>query len=478
MAKKKKKKTAKTYDDVSAYPVKSFFVEMLTRDITLSDAMLDLLDNCVDGILRQNNGHMGRNHPYEGFYADIRYDSNEFHIHDNCGGIPWNLHSYAFRMGRSVSERDDEMPTVGVYGIGMKRAIFKIGRHALLQTQNGDDAYDVEITPDWLAKEDEWTIPVKASSSPMSEDGTSLMIESLHDGVSSLFGEDKTSFDKDFKKKVATHYAFIISKGFEVKVNGQSIEPRPTELRFDESESKDSIRPFVYEDSIDGVDVFLAVGFTHPIPSEEDVSEEQETRHYSSMDAGWTIICNDRAVVYCDRSELTGWGEAGVPKYHTQFIAITGIVEFRSNDASKLPTTTTKRGIDASSRLYLQVKNKMREGLSIFTHFTNKWKGRELAEQAQDQIRKTSSKSLGELKTAASDERFTMQKVRGSDTARQYKPKLPMPPESGSKTRRISFLRKQEEVEAVAQHLLGDSDARPSDVGAKCFDEILDRAKK
>ena len=40
------------YEAVSAAPVKSFFVYMLTRDIRLEDAILDLLDNCVDGILR------------------------------------------------------------------------------------------------------------------------------------------------------------------------------------------------------------------------------------------------------------------------------------------------------------------------------------------------------------------------------------------------------------------------------------------
>ena len=40
------------YEPVEAKPVKSFFVEMLTRDIDLVDAILDLLDNCVDGILR------------------------------------------------------------------------------------------------------------------------------------------------------------------------------------------------------------------------------------------------------------------------------------------------------------------------------------------------------------------------------------------------------------------------------------------
>ena len=38
------------YETVDATPVKSFFVDMLTRDIELVDAILDLLDNCVDGI--------------------------------------------------------------------------------------------------------------------------------------------------------------------------------------------------------------------------------------------------------------------------------------------------------------------------------------------------------------------------------------------------------------------------------------------
>ena len=37
---------------MNASPVKSLFVSMLTRDIQLEDAILDLLDNCVDGILR------------------------------------------------------------------------------------------------------------------------------------------------------------------------------------------------------------------------------------------------------------------------------------------------------------------------------------------------------------------------------------------------------------------------------------------
>ena len=36
-------------------PTKEFFVGMLTRDIELSDAILDLLDNCLDGVVRQES---------------------------------------------------------------------------------------------------------------------------------------------------------------------------------------------------------------------------------------------------------------------------------------------------------------------------------------------------------------------------------------------------------------------------------------
>ena len=40
-------------DKANGTPTKDFFVDMLTRDIDLNDAILDLLDNCLDGAIRQ-----------------------------------------------------------------------------------------------------------------------------------------------------------------------------------------------------------------------------------------------------------------------------------------------------------------------------------------------------------------------------------------------------------------------------------------
>jgi hypothetical protein len=265
-----------------------------------------------------------------------------------------------------------------------------------------------------------------------------------------------------------------------VSINGDSVKPRPTRLVFNKKlrgPNKPGIQPFMFKTRTkEGVEVFLTVGFTRPIPSEDEAASEQEEKKYSSLEAGWTILCNDRAVLYCDRTELTGWGEAGVPRYHNQFIAISGIVEFNADDASKLPTTTTKRGIDASSALYLQVKNKMREGMRIFTDYTNKWKGR--ADESRKQI-EASGKPLSfeEIKAESARLSFVSTK-RSVPQGEQYKPTLPLPRRLEPRKRRISFLKDLEEVGTVAQYVFEDADKDASIVGEKCFDLIFREASK
>ena len=70
---------------INAYPTKELFIEMLTKDITLRDAIGDLLDNSVDGALR-----LREDDSYEGLWVKIELNAKDghFQITDNCGGIP------------------------------------------------------------------------------------------------------------------------------------------------------------------------------------------------------------------------------------------------------------------------------------------------------------------------------------------------------------------------------------------------------
>ena len=244
---------------------------------------------------------------------------------------------------------------------------------------------------------------------------------------------------------------------------------------FDNTGSTDGvISPYIFEAEEAGVDVFLCVGFIGSIPSPEEINAEQEKKQFSSMNAGWTIICNDRAVVYHDRTELTGWGDVDVPRYHTQFIAIAGIVEFKSNDAIDLPTTTTKRGIDASASLYLQVRRRMIEGMQVFINYTNKWKGR-----AQESRQHTEGKRLCTLDELKKEfQNLKPSSVSKGLAGKQFKPKLPLPKPEQSSKRRISYSKDLDDIEAVQNYLFGEENVKPSQVGEKCFDLMLEEAER
>ena len=113
-----------------ANPTKAFFVKMITRDITLEDCIFDLIDNSIDGAWEQKGGQpmrLGDNIKLTEYRISIEVKSDRFSIHDNCGGISLDdAVEYAFTFGRQEKALTENY-SIGVYGIGMKRAIFKNG---------------------------------------------------------------------------------------------------------------------------------------------------------------------------------------------------------------------------------------------------------------------------------------------------------------------------------------------------------------
>ena len=461
---------------VSASPTKRFFVDMLTRDIELEDAILDLLDNCVDGILRSEKEKLKADNPYSGFWAKIFFNEKKFQIADNCGGIPLKLaENYAFMLGRPKDEGDSDIPTVGMYGIGMKRAIFKMGRSSRVVSQTNTEAFEVTISPKWLSDDHDWDLPLKFVGQPMSANGTVIDVENLREGISNIFSRDGTSsFQNNLTTMIGHHYRFIINKGFKVYVNNEEVKAKPLKLLWsdDSGPPTQRITPFLYKSDINGVAIRLAIGFYTPMISPDELDEEEISRR-SKDDAGWTIICNDRVVVYNDKTRLTGWGEAGVPSYHSQFIGISGVVYFQCNDAWKLPVTTTKRGVDTSSELYLYIKEFMREGLKKFTSYTNTWKPDPVNERKIS--RNAASVSIDHILSIKPDSRWT--NVRNKKNELKLNIPLAVPIDANPK-RQIRFSRHLGEIEMVSEYLFEDTTVSPAEVGEKCFEFVLKKAQK
>jgi hypothetical protein len=464
---------------VEAGPTKRFFVTMLTRDIGLEDAILDLLDNCIDGILRERRGKPATPAPYKGYWAKIVATPTKFEIWDNCGGIPLEVaRKSAFMLGRPDIEKDTDIATVGMYGIGMKRAIFKMGRASTVTSEHADAAYRVEITPSWLEDDGNWRLPLQTNVRGFARDGTKIVVTDLYEAIAHQFSSDRSEFLGTLRKEISRLFALIMEKGFEVFLNDEKI--KPVELLLlappkDIGTDKGVIRPYVFQGEIDRVNVSMVVGFYRPLATEAEINAEQEQPR-SKDEAGWTIICNDRIVLHADKSGVTGWGTADVPRYHNQFIAISGVVTFTSNVSFALPLNTTKRGIDISSSVYLFVLDYMREGVKKFTDFTNKWKTRtEETNAAFAQLERKRPQDIAKLVT---DSAWTaIRKAADRGTAKRYLPDLPVP-EDKERNRRISFSRPDADVKKVAKALFDDTSVPPSEVGARCFDDFLSKGKK
>jgi len=134
-----------------AFPRKRFFVEMFTRDIALEDCILDLVDNSVDALIRTRDIDLEEEIVSEKRFPkpaaiDVSITPKMIAVTDDCGGIPLDhaLHE-VFNFGHSkegVSELTER--GLGAYGIGLKRALFKMGRSFRVDSVHNGRGFRVE----------------------------------------------------------------------------------------------------------------------------------------------------------------------------------------------------------------------------------------------------------------------------------------------------------------------------------------------
>ena len=335
--------STQSYGTVDASPTKEFFVDMLTRDVRLSMAILDLIDNCIDGALRTRG-----NTSLEGLEVRIAFDRDQFTIKDNCGGIPLDIAKrYAFRFGRP-SDAPSIDNSVGRFGVGMKRALFKLGRLFEVATTTTEESYRITIdVEDWLARE-EWEFAIvgmEIPSVPISEvdTGTDITVMALSNEAVRWFSQPYN--ETNLKDEISSRHQHHIDNGLAISLNGIAIPPSQLEFLV---AGQPILRPAYRKYELDGVHVRIVAGVGK--------SEPQE--------AGWYVYCNGRMVgrmvLNADRTRTTGWGEPGMmPRFHNQYARFRGATFFDSEDPKLLPWNTTKDGVDEGLPVYSDAFGKM-----------------------------------------------------------------------------------------------------------------------
>ncbi|MEW6444243.1 MAG: ATP-binding protein [bacterium] len=334
---------------------------MFTRDIKLVDCILDLIDNSIDGLIRvrkvplstisgsifkRSSGDKKREGDLPAI--DLEFDETRFEIRDNCGGIDYDFATKdAFNFGPS-SRQSKKYRYLGAYGVGMKRALFKLGDHFEIQSATTENGFRVELdVAEWIARDDtleDWKIPIKKTNpaKAASRAGTSISITRLHKEVGMRFGD--TTLHNDLEKAVSRTYAFFLDKYVRVRINGVPVKPfslpvgRP-------AGGKASFEKL----NLDGVRVTI-------ISTLASYADNERPKRENS---GWYIVCNGRTVLGADTSDVSGWGVPPMPQWVSKYTSFVGFVFFESEDPLLLPWTTTKRNLNEESMIYQRVKNRM-----------------------------------------------------------------------------------------------------------------------
>lgn len=363
----------------AANPTKAFFVRMITRDITLEDCIFDLIDNSIDGAWELAGGQamsLGDDTDLSPYRIKIHIEPDRFEISDNCGGITLDeAVEYAFTFGRR-QDVDPENFSIGVYGIGMKRAVFKLGSSIkIFSTFREEDrlsSFHVPIDVQaWLDKGDQlangdqnWDFDIEEASH-LPEPGVCITVNGLTEAASRSF--ESPRFIRNLRRVIARDYAVHLHRGLVIEVQGEAVSGWAMELR-----QGGEFTPMraQYRTEVDDEHVYVEVlaGMAAPPP---DNNEPEDSEKNGQDRSGWYVVCNGRIVLAADKSRVTGWGTESWPQWHPQYTGFIGIIFFSSRRADLLPLTTTKRSVDETSAIYRQYRTKMREATREWISYTN-----------------------------------------------------------------------------------------------------------
>ena len=251
--------------------------------------------------------------------------------------------NYAFRFGRPTNAPNLKR-SVGRFGVGMKRALFKLGRLFEVATRTEDISYRITIdVAEWLAR-DTWKFSIVSMERPDKllsemETGTDITVMALTDEAIRWFAIPYN--ETILKNEISRRHQQHIDAGLAVSLNGVSIPP--SQLEFLVSD-RPILHPAYLEYDREGVHVRVIAGVGKSDPQV----------------AGWYVYCNGRMVLFADRSRVTGWGEPRMtPMFHNQYARFRGAVFFDSEDPTLLPWNTTKDGVDEGIPIFLEAYGQM-----------------------------------------------------------------------------------------------------------------------
>jgi hypothetical protein len=293
--------------------------------------------------------------------------------------------------------------------------MFKCGNKINIVSDHREGGFELKLNvKEWAKlKEEPWQFEITPRNATKTNLGTRISIAELSEEVTRRM--DDGLFQAQLRDRIARTYSFFIGRVVEITLNNTNIPAEIFEIGGNYASEK-------FKSGKVSCNITAGIAVT-----------KGDT--FRDRNAGWFVFCNGRAVLFADKSSLTGWS-ATLPIFQPKHRPFLGTVFFVSSDPEALPWTTTKGSVNEDSAVWQEAKRHMTTVGRVVIGFLDRRYTDDGTEVASADLQDASGASVSVLKAAVAQ-------------TRSFKP----PTKPAPKEKKIQYMAKLVDIKKIAAHL-------------------------
>ena len=362
-------------DEKKSIPLKTglswdYIQNVLVRDIDCKECLLDLIDNSIDAAreeilsIETDLDPYGVPKSYAGYEIEIGCDasSGELSVHDTCSGIDQETIRDRLLL---IGQQSNSKHAIGHFGVGLKRALLKLGQNYEIETSNGSEIFIIEFSASDLTQGSS-SITAIGETGGEYHKGTKIWIRIATEEARREVYQNP-EWETRIRREIGIRYSVFINKGLTIRYEGVVVDSLCPELKtFEDIE--------IQQGHISGLPHNIQVSIEAGLHSSYSLDSNNQTKLNEPLsdEYGWYFVCNDRVIKIACRDSEYGW----VTRWHNEYNGFVGWV-YIVGDVAHLPWNTKKTDIDSSSEVFGEIKDHLNSYASNFRSQNRKVKKKE-----------------------------------------------------------------------------------------------------
>ncbi len=328
---------------VDATPSKRLYLSIIA-DYDVNMSICELIDNALD-IWIKNEQRTSLN-------IDIVLDKVQQRIDvcDNAGGVAESNLSFMVGPGHTGNIESDE--TIGIFGVGTKRAVVALAQDVKIRTRHNNDTFQVEFDDEWIQLSIDWKLPVyKVDNIPQGTTRIELLKlrkKITDESLSQLklhLGETYSRFLKDGKVIISVNNEEVRGISFENWAFPPKYEPR------------------IYSGKITTQD-----GIVVKVSAVAGLTMESSP---AGGEYGVYFYCNDRLITRGLKTYDVGFATGLAGKPHAD-ISLVRIIVSINGEARLMPWNSSKSNINPSHEVFISLRNWLIQVVKDYTSLSRR----------------------------------------------------------------------------------------------------------